>query len=117
MHNPIAQVLAGEEIDLDSFHALLGPSKERRARNIAMDPYAAAKFFHFVIQTTLETLFGITVTSYQVHSSEGIFGWVTVYFGVVESQARATLHLHMLLWLLNALSMEQMHALLCTGRF
>ena len=117
LHDPIAQVLAGEEIDLDSFHALLGPSKERRARNIAIDPYAAAKFFHFVIQTTLETLFGITVTSYQVHSSEGIFGWVTAYFGVVESQARATLHLHVLLWLLNAPSMEQMHALLCTGRF
>ena len=112
LHDPIAQVFAGEEIDLDSFNALLGPSKEARARNIAMDPYAAAKFFHFIIQTTLETLFGVSVTSYQVHSSEGIFGTVSAYFGVVESQIRATLHLHILLWLLNAPSMEKMHALL-----
>ena len=112
MHDPIAQVFAGEEIDLDSFNALLGPSKETRARNIAMDPYAAAKFFHFIIQTTLETLFGVSVTSYQVHSSEGIFGIVSAYFGVVESQIQATLHLHILLWLLNAPSMEKMHALL-----
>ena len=117
LHDPIAQILAGEEIDLNSFHALLGPSKETCARNIAMDPYAAAKFFHFIIQTTLETLFGVSVTSFQVHSSEGIFGWVSAYFGVMESQARATLHLHILLWLLNAPSMEKMHALLHTATF
>ena len=117
LHDPIAQVFAGEEIDLDSFNALLGPSKETRARNIAMDPYAATKFFHFIIQTTLETLFGVSVTSYQVHSSEGIFGRVSAYFGVTESQARATLHLHILLWLLNAPSMEKMHVLLHSEMF
>ena len=117
LHDPIAQVFAGEEIDLDAFHSLLGPSKETRARNIAMDPYAAAKFFHFIIRTTLETLFGVSVTSFQVHSSLGIFGWVSAYFGVMESQARATLHLHILLWLLNAPSMETMHTLLKSEKF
>lgn len=117
LHDPIAQVFAGEEIDLDRFNAMLGPSKEKRASNIAMDPYAAAKFFHTIIRITLETLFGVSVTSYQVHTSEGVFGRVSAYFGVTESQARATLHLHLLLWLLNAPSMEKMQELLRAETF
>ena len=117
LHDPIAQVFAGEEIDLDHFNASMGPSKEKRAQNIAMDPYAAARFFHFMIGTTLETLFGIKVTVFQVHSSDGVLGRVSAYFGVVESQARATLHLHMLLWLVDAPSMEKMQALLRTDVF
>ena len=117
LHDPIAQVFAGEEIDLDHFNASMGPSKEKRAQNIAMDPYAAARFFHFMIGTTLETLFGIKVTVFQVHSSDGVLGCVSAYFGVVESQARATLHLHMLLWLVDAPSMEKMQALLRTDVF
>ena len=87
LHDPIAQVFAGEEIDLDHFNASMGPSKDKRAQNIAMDPYAAAKFFHFMIRTTLETLFGIKVTAFQAHSSDGVLGRVSAYFGVVESQA------------------------------
>ena len=117
LHDPIAQVFAGENIDLDLFNAMLGPSKQKRAANIAMDPYAAAKFFHTIIRVTLETLFGVTVTSYRVHTSEGVFGRVSAYFGIVESQARATLHLHMLLWLLNAPSTEKIEELLRTEAF
>ena len=117
LHDPIAQVFAGENIDLDLFNVMLGPSKQKRAANIAMDPYAAAKSFHTIIQVTLETLFGVTVTSYRVHTSEGVFGRVSAYFGVVESQACATLHLHMLLWLLNAPSTEKIEELLRTEAF
>lgn len=112
LHDPIAQVFAGEHIDLDKFDSLLGPSKEKHAENIASDPYAAAKFFHFTIQTILEMLFGVTISGNRVLSTNGIFGWVSAYFSVVESQARATLHLHMMLWLLEAPSMEEMEMLL-----
>ena len=99
LHDPIAQVFAGEQINLDAFLATEGPSKDTRARNIANDPYAASRFFHFVIKTMLETLFGIHATRYQVHSTKGVFGKVAAYFGTVESQGRGTLHLHLLVWL------------------
>ena len=117
LHDPIAQVFAGEHIDLDQFLSMLGPSKEQRAHNIASDPYAAAKFFHFMIQTILETLFGIKVGTHLVHSGLGIFRQVSAYFGVVESQARATLHLHLLLWLASAPSMDDMEHLLKQATF
>ena len=79
---------------------------------MAADPYAAAKFFHFIIQKVLETLFSISVGAYRVHSTEGVFGYVSAYFGVVESQARGTLHLHVMLWLQNAPSIDDMESLL-----
>ncbi|KAJ3924797.1 MAG: hypothetical protein NXY57DRAFT_969015 [Lentinula lateritia] len=52
--NPIAQVFAGEDIDLDVFRSDCGPNSTRRALNIAKDPYAAAKFFHFVIKAIVK---------------------------------------------------------------
>ncbi|KAJ3729418.1 hypothetical protein C8R42DRAFT_570374, partial [Lentinula raphanica] len=84
INHPIAQVFAGEKIDLDNFIAMEGPDSDRRAANIADDPYAAAKFYHFLIRTILESLFSITVTRYQVKSSMGIMGDIAAYFGLHE---------------------------------
>ncbi|KAJ7920117.1 hypothetical protein B0H13DRAFT_2319761 [Mycena leptocephala] len=69
IHDPIAQIFAGENIDLDNFIAGLGPDSKKRPRNIAADPYAVAKFFHFMIRTIPETLFGIKGTPFQVRES------------------------------------------------
>lgn len=55
-----------------------------------------------MIKTIVETLFGVHVTPHQVMLHKGIFGFVNGYFGVVESQGRGSLHLHMLLWLSDA---------------
>ena len=117
LHDPIAQVFAGEEINMDEFMAHLGPNKDKRAKNIADDPYAAAKFFHFMIATILETLLGVKVTPAQVKSGVGVFGRVTAYFGVIKSQGRGTLHLHLLVWLKHAPSSDKMSALLKTEEF
>ena len=117
LHDPIAQIFAGEEIDLDKFLATLGPDKARRAKNIADDPYAAAKFFHFMITTILETLFQVKITPAQVKSGMGVFGRVTAYFGTVESQGRGTLHLHLLVWLKHVPSPDEISALLKTDTF
>jgi hypothetical protein len=111
LHDPIAQILAGEQIDLDAFLATAGPNKDDRAKTIANDPYAASKFFHFIIQTMFETLFAIKVTRYQVHSKTGVFGRVAAYFGTVESQGRGTLHLHLLIWLYFTPSADEITAL------
>ncbi|KAI6103499.1 hypothetical protein F5141DRAFT_1130978, partial [Pisolithus sp. B1] len=101
-----------EKIDPDKFVMTAGPLEDVRARNIARDPYAAAKFFHFTINNIIQTPFGITVTPHQVFRRKGVFGFVNAYFGVVESQGRSSLHLHMLLWLKNATSMEDVEVLL-----
>lgn len=117
LHDPIAQVFAGEDINLDTFLSHVGPDANERARNIAADPYAAAKFFHFIIRTVLETLFGIQTTKFQVKNQVGIFGRVSAYFGAVESQGRGTLHLHILLWLDNAPTSNEMAHLLSQAKF
>ena len=117
LHNPIVQVLAGEKIKMDDFMAHVGPDKESRAKNVADDPYAAAKFFHFMIATILQTLLGVEVTPSQVKSGMGVFGRVTAYFGVVESQGRGTLHLHLLVWLKHVPSSDEISTLLKTEEF
>ncbi|KAF5323222.1 hypothetical protein D9758_018105 [Tetrapyrgos nigripes] len=71
LHDPIAQVFAGENIDMNAFIATMGPDADTRTKNVANDPYALAKFFHFMIRAILKTLFSIESTSYKVNSSEG----------------------------------------------
>lgn len=103
-HNPIAQVFAGEEIDLDKFCKTAGPDAGQRARNIAQDPYAASKFFHHIIQLVLECLLGIKAGQHRghIHRREGLFGTIQAYIGTVEAQGRGSLHFHLLLWLKDA---------------
>ncbi|TFK88333.1 hypothetical protein K466DRAFT_489162 [Polyporus arcularius HHB13444] len=112
IHDPIAQFFAGESINLDNFLASAGPDAARRAMVIADDPYAAARFFHFLTLTILETLFQIRVTPYSVKSGTGVLGKAAAYVGSVESQGRGSLHLHMLLWLHNTPRSEQLQELL-----
>ena len=97
--------------------ATMGPPKERCAQNIAGDPYGAAKFFHFLIRTVLTTLFSIETTKFKVKVKMGVFGRVQAYFGVVESQNRGSLHLHLLVWLEGAPTSDEMHKLLQEAEF
>ncbi|PSS19942.1 hypothetical protein PHLCEN_2v3115 [Hermanssonia centrifuga] len=115
--DPIAQALLGEQISLDDFVATSGPNKQQRMKNIASDPYGAAKFFHFTIKALLKTLLQITVSNHQVHSKPGIFGEVSAYYGTVESQGRGTLHLHMLVWLKNTPSGDELEDLFKSEEF
>ncbi|KAG9015583.1 hypothetical protein FRB94_000188 [Tulasnella sp. JGI-2019a] len=111
------QIFAGEEIDMDLFDRTAGPDKDARSRNVAANPFAAAKFFRFVITAVLETLFNIDASGQQVQSDMGVLGEVEAYFGVVEAQGRGTLHLHMLVWLRHAPTSEEMHDLLQDEKF
>lgn len=116
--DPIAQVLAGAEIDLDNFCNAAGPDSVDRAVNMAADPYASAKFFHFMIETILEVLFGISKKSNGVFvRREGIFGTVKSYVGTVEAQGRGSLHLHLLLWLDGAPTASELRRALTTDPF
>jgi hypothetical protein len=117
LHDPIAQIFTGEKINLDDFLARNGPTKEQRAKNIADDPYAAAKFFNFMINTILETLFQVKVVGHQVKSRVGILGRVSAYFCTVECQQRGTLHMHGLAWLANSPTADEMEELLKSAEF
>jgi len=119
MGDPIAQVLVGEQIDLDSFEHTAGPNSEQQNLNIAHDPFAVAKFFHFVIGTILEELFGIKGYSNGSHvrRTNRIFGKVASYVGTVEAQGQGTLHLHIVVWLVGALTHVQMKEALKSETF
>ena len=117
LNDPIAQVFAGADIDMDAFASHCGPDKRQRAKNVASDPYASAKFFHFMIRTILETLFQIKITKQRVMTGKGLLGRISAYFGTVESQGRGTLHLHMLIWLENAPSPDELLELLKSESF
>ena len=108
--DPIAQVFAGENIDLDMFVKSSGPNSDERSQTIAADPYVAAKFFYFVITTLLEDIFGITAYKgqTQVSRTDGVFGKVASYIGKVEAQGHGTLHLHIVVWLCGSLSSMKM---------
>lgn len=116
-HDPIAQVLAGADIDMDDFIASVGPDKDERARTIAKDPYAAAKFYDFVVNLLFETLFKVKKTNFTVTSGEGVLGMISAYFGMTEAQGRGSLHLHVIIWLEGAPTTEEMTALLQQEQF
>ncbi|TFY67448.1 hypothetical protein EVJ58_g1608 [Rhodofomes roseus] len=118
LHDPIAQVFVGEQIDMDAFLRTAGPDKGRRARNIASDGFAAAQFFHFTIGLVLETLFGLKVKpGGRLESKVGVLGHLAAYFGTVECQGRGTLHLHLLLWLKGSPSPTEMREWLRDAAF
>ena len=116
-HDPVAQIFAGCDIDMDQFSAHLGPNNDQRARNMANDPYASAQYFFFIIEAVLRCLFQVSVTKYRVHSGNGVLGRISAYFGVVEAQGRGALHVHMLLWLEDTPNTDEVHELLQTEEF
>ena len=115
--DPIAQVIAGADIDLDKFCRMSGPNSQDRAITMAQDPYAAAKFFHSIIRILLETVFGISKTKYSIHRKEGAYGTVQAYLGTVEAQGRGSLHMHMLVWLKDAPTAKVMQLALQHDQF
>ena len=115
--DPIAQVIAGADIDLDRFCNTAGPTADQRGRNIASDPYASAKFFHFMIRTLIDVVLGIRKSNPAYYRRPGAFGIIQAYIGTVEAQGRGTLHLHMLVWLKDAPTASVMQAALKDERF
>jgi Helitron helicase-like domain at N-terminus len=108
----VVQILAEEEIDMDNFVRSVGPDAAKRAENDASNPYKAAQYFYMMCKIILKTLFGIATHGGHVHTTKGLVGNASAYFGVVEAQGRGTLHLHMFMWLLNAPTADEMHELL-----
>ena len=116
-NDPIAQIMAGAEINMDDFEKMAGPDSNTRSTTIAADPFVAAKFFHFIVNAVLEELFGIKSGPRGLTRREGILGEVSAYVGAVEAQGRGTLHLHMVLWLTGAPTSAMMKEALKSSKF
>jgi hypothetical protein len=117
--DPIAQVMAGVDINLDEFNTAIGPDNVSHCATIAKDPYAASRFFHFMVKIILEELFGIhgSKRGRNVSRMAGIVGEVKGYIGTVEAQGRGMLHLHIILWLIGAPTSQTMKSLLTSSTF
>ncbi|EJT97290.1 hypothetical protein DACRYDRAFT_91618 [Dacryopinax primogenitus] len=59
LHNPLAQVFTGKDINMNCFLSTIGLNTSKRAQIIAQDPYAAAKFFQYIISSMMQCLFCI----------------------------------------------------------
>ncbi|KDR64806.1 hypothetical protein GALMADRAFT_82642, partial [Galerina marginata CBS 339.88] len=70
-------------------------------RLVAQNPVAAARFFHFMCETFIKHVLGVG------NNSPGLYGKTNAYYGTVEQQGRLTLHLHLLLWIKNSLSPQE----------
>ena len=64
---------------------------------------AAAHFFDMIVISFIKHVLGFG------KKHPGIYGETKAYYGVVEQQRRLTLHLHILIWIMNALSPQDIH--------
>ena len=76
-------------------------SSSERNRLIASNPVAAARFFDLMVRSFIKNVLGVD----QAHP--GLYGNTSGYYGTVEQQGRLTLHLHLLLWIHGALSLQE----------
>ncbi|KAF9499205.1 hypothetical protein BDN71DRAFT_1428246 [Pleurotus eryngii] len=115
------QVLTGMDIDLDDFVAEAGPDNATCSYKITCDPLAAAKCFHFTIQSLLQDILGIAAHecrgSNKILHQTGILSDIKAYIRTVESQGRGMLHFHLLLWLEDAPTSQEMSEVLKREEF
>ena len=96
-------------LDLDDPHILLNAgestvklrcSRRYRQRLIALDPYAAASWFHEHLTAVIEGLFGWDLKK-GCSTHRGILGTVIDLAYVIECYGRGSLHAHMKIWVLE----------------
>ncbi|KAJ3503997.1 hypothetical protein NMY22_g18063 [Coprinellus aureogranulatus] len=92
--HPICLYYAGSD---KFFQPDILTSKDRDAL-VLKNPVAAARFFHHIVQMFLKHVLGIG------KDGRGLYGETSAYYGTVEQQGRLTLHLHIMIWIANAMS-------------
>lgn len=98
--HPLCLYFAGSDRSFshERLSLLSGDSKRRLIANNAV---ASARFFHYIVKIFLEEILRWDA------EGQGLFGSTSAYYSTVEQQGRLTLHLHLLLWVLSALSPEE----------
>ena len=95
IEHPLVMHFAGKQVNLDDPFSNGWLPKAERAKILADNPVAAAKFFHTLIEIWLETIIGIRPNR---EHDKGVLGRTQAYYGTVETQGRGSLHLHILFW-------------------
>jgi hypothetical protein len=81
--------------------------EDDRLRLMSENPVAGAHFFYFMIDTFIKHVLGVHDKKGCITWQKGLFGTTSAYYGTVEQQGRLTLHLHMLLWIKNSLTPQE----------
>jgi hypothetical protein len=76
-------------------------SSDKAYSLICENPVAGARFFNFIVKAFIKHILGVNA------DHDGIFGKTSGYYGTVEQQGRLTLHLHTLLWIIAALTPQE----------
>lgn len=93
MHSPLLCVFAGHDVTLSSDGSPCNlPNARERAQIVANNPAAAAKYFHFTIETVLDKLLRYG------HEDGGVLGHVSGYYGIMEEQGRGKYTCAILMW-------------------
>ncbi len=96
--HPICVHWANQKMEFDPIPL----AEKERVCLVTQNPVAGARFFNFMVQ-----LFITCVLRVGENVMQGLFRDVSAYYGTVEQQGRLTLHLHMIIWLRNCLSPQQ----------
>lgn len=70
-------------------------------RLIASNPVAGARFFHFMVELFIKHVLRCD------KGTHGLYGHTSSYYDTVEQQGRLTLHMHMLVWIKNAMTPQE----------
>ena len=95
-------------------------SQAERRRLVSGNPVAGARFFHLMISLFIKHVLGSQIVQngrrrmhgLECEYSRGFYGTTDAYYGTVEQQGRLTLHLHMLLWIKDSVSPQQLRNLI-----
>lgn len=97
INHPVALYFADTQ---ETFNPIPKEYNER-VRLIANNPVAGARFFHFMVKLFLRHILGVG------SDHRGLYGDTAGYYGTVEQQGRLTLHMHMLVWIVNCLTPQE----------
>lgn len=100
-NNRLCLYFCGYPIDILANSTVL-PDYNVRLRSVNSNPVASARFFDHMVNCFLQYIVRVG------DSRGGVFGQVSHYYGTVEAQAREALHLHIVLWVVDALSPQEM---------
>ncbi|RHZ08481.1 hypothetical protein DYB37_009047 [Aphanomyces astaci] len=78
------------------------PDKATMQQLAMNDNMASATLFDRSIKAFTNVVVGFDKTTGRPRKAGGLFGHVKAYFGMVETQGRGTLHLHLLAWVYGA---------------
>jgi len=92
--HPLSYKFCLEDPNSFSFSSKELDDKQFRALQTSTNPVGISLFFTSLINIILNNLFG-----WKNDGRQGIFGAIAGYYGMVETQMRGTLHIHLLLWL------------------